>query len=179
MNQSADPWVRHMKLPSGAAVLVRPLTADDDALIRDLLEHVSRHDLRLRFFGSIKTFSSTFIHRLTDLDRHSAMALIAFDPLVNLPIGVVRLHYSDLEQSEFAILLRSDAHGHGLGWTLMKLIIEFAVSIGLKRVGGKVLQENTVMIQMCRELGFAITTDRSDRGICNVSLELAAKPLAI
>jgi len=53
MDQSADPWVRHLELPSGAAVLVRPLTAHDDALIRD-----SRDDLRLRFFGSIKAFSN-------------------------------------------------------------------------------------------------------------------------
>jgi len=104
------------------------------------------------------------------------MAFIALDEPSENVLGVVRIHYDVSEQGEFAVLLRSDCHGHGLGWALMKQVIEFAVSIGLKRVVGQVLQENNVMIQMCRELGFAIITDRSDRGICNVSLELAAKP---
>ena len=74
--QSDDPrWQRHLILGDADwRILVRPLRPDDDPRIRDLLEHVSQPDLRLRFFDSIKEFSPEFIARLTHLDYARAMA---------------------------------------------------------------------------------------------------------
>ena len=54
----------------------------------------------------------------------------------------------------------------------MQLIIEYAKSKGLKQISGQILQENTVMLKMCRELGFEIKTDAEDRGLCDVTLAL-------
>ena len=82
------------------------------------------------------------------------MAFVAIDEATKEPLGVVRLH-SDTpgETGEYAILSRSDLKGRGLGWSLMQLIIEYAKSEGLKRISGQILQENAVMLKMCRELG--------------------------
>ena len=142
-------------------------------MIRDLLAHVSNEDLRLRFFDSIKEFSHEFIASLTRLDYARAMAFIAIDEASNETVGVVRLHNdSSREAGEYAILLRSDLKGRGLGWALMQLIIEYAKSAGLKRIDGQILQENSVMLKMCRELGFEINTAPRDNGVCDVTLEL-------
>ena len=47
-------------------------------------------------------------------------------------LGVVRLHSdADFDTAEFAILVRSDQKGHGLGWQLMQLIIEYARAQGI------------------------------------------------
>ena len=54
----------------------------------------------------------------------------------------------------------------------MELMIRYARSEGLKRVDGQVLQENTAMLQMCRELGFQVAIDPHDATIKNVSLPL-------
>jgi hypothetical protein len=54
----------------------------------------------------------------------------------------------------------------------MQLIIEYAKSEGMKRISGQILQENTVMLKMCRELGFEIKTDPQDRGLRDVTLTL-------
>jgi hypothetical protein len=70
---------------------VRPISQDDRQLVRDLLGHVSKEDLRLRFFDSIKEFSDQFIAKLTDLDRLRAIALVAFDEIGNDTLGVVAL----------------------------------------------------------------------------------------
>ena len=51
-------------------------------------------------------------------------------------------------------------------------IIEHAKSEGLKQLCGEILQENTVMLKMCRELGFKVVTDAQDRGVCDVALTL-------
>ena len=77
------------------------------------------------------------------------------------------------DTGEFAILVRSDLKGHGLGWLLMQQMIDYARSEGLKIIEGQVLRENVRMLTMCRELGFGINTDPNDRDICVVKLALA------
>ena len=178
--RSDDPqWQRHLVLGDGWRIFVRPLRPDDDGLIRDLLAHVSKEDLRLRFFDSIKEFSPQFIARLTHLDYARAMAFVAIDEVSHETLGVVRLHTDPTrEAGEYAVLLRSDLKGRGLGWALMQLIIEYAKFAGLNRIYGEILEENSVMLKMCRELGFTVATDAQDRGVCNVTLALGSDPRA-
>src|SRR6202140_4293313 len=164
-------WERHIVLGDGWRIFVRPVRPNDDRLIRDLLAHVSKEDLRLRFFDSIKEFSHQFIAKLTDLDYLRAMAFVAVDEASSEMLGVVWLYSDSLhETGEYAILLRSNLKGRGLGWALMQLIIEYAKSEGLSRVYGQILQENSVMLKMCRELGFKVTTNAEDRGVYDVTL---------
>jgi acetyltransferase len=166
-------WQRHIEVNDGWRVIVRPIRPEDEPQIHELLRHVTSQDLRLRFFAPIKEFSHEFIARLTQLDYARAMAFVAFEEGTNEMVGVVRVHSNSIyETGEYAILLRSDLKGRGLGWALMQLIIEYAKSEGLKAISGDVLQENTVMLQMCRELGFEVKTDAVEHGVCNVKLTL-------
>jgi len=166
-------WERHIVLGDAWRIFVRPIRLNDDRLIRDLLGHVSKEDLRLRFFDSIKEFSHQFVAKLTELDYPRAMALVAIDEASSELLGVVWLYSDSIhEAGEYAILLRSDLKGRGLGWSLMQLIIEYAKSEGLKQLSGQILQENSVMLKMCRELGFKVKTDADDRGVCDVTLLL-------
>jgi acetyltransferase len=166
-------WQRHLVLGDGWRIFVRPVKPDDERLIRDLLVHVSKEDLRLRFFDSIREFSPSFIAGLTQLDYANAMAFVAIDEGSGETLGVVRLHCgSSHETGEYAILLRSSLKGRGLGWALMQLMIEYAKSEGLKRIVGQILQENSVMLKMCRELGFEIKADAEDPGVYGVTLML-------
>ena len=81
----------------------------------------------------MKEFTHPFIARLTQLDYARAMAFVAFDEASNELVGVVQIHSDSIyESGEYAILLRSDLKGRGLGWALMQLIIEYARSEGLK-----------------------------------------------
>ena len=73
---------------------------------------------------------------------------------------------------EFAILLRSDLKGRGLGWELMRMIIEWARADGLSAVEGQVLRENSVMLDMASRLGFELRSDASDRDLQIVTLRL-------
>ena len=68
--------------------------------------------------------------------------------------------------------VRSDLKGLGLGWALMQRIIAYARSIGLKRMTGEVLRENTNMLRMAEALGFEIRQRPDDRGIVYLSLSL-------
>ncbi|MGA9088820.1 MAG: bifunctional acetate--CoA ligase family protein/GNAT family N-acetyltransferase [Bradyrhizobium sp.] len=166
-------WQRHIEVKDGWRVFARPIRPEDEPLIHELLRHVTSQDLRLRFFAPMKEFTHEFIARLTQLDYARAMAFVALDEITNEMVGVVRIHSDSIyESGEYAILLRSDLKGRGLGWALMQLIIEYARSEGLKMISGDVLQENVTMLEMCRSLGFEVKTDPADPGICDVKLVL-------
>jgi RimJ/RimL family protein N-acetyltransferase len=166
-------WQRHLVLGDDWRIFVRPIRPDDEFLVRDLLIHVSKEDLRLRFFDSIKEFSHRFIAGLTDIDYSRAMAFVAIDEASDELLGVVRLHLdAQRESGEYAILLRSDLKGRGLGWALMQLIIEYGKSESLNRICGQILHENSVMLKMCRELGFEVKIDAEDLGVYDVELAL-------
>src|SRR5205823_4986503 len=93
---------------------------EDEPTIHEFLKHVTAEDLRLRFFAPMKEFTHEFIARLTQLDYSRAMAFVALDETTNELVGVVRIHSDSVyESGEYAILLRSDLKGRGLGWALM------------------------------------------------------------
>jgi len=172
-------WERQLELAYGWKVKVRPMRPEDEPAITAFLGRVSREDLRLRFFHVMKEFSHTFVARLTQLDYARAMAFVASDAITGDVLGAVRLHSdSRYETGEYAILLRSDLKGKGLGWALMRLLIEYAKAEGLKRLSGIVLRENTTMLTMCRELGFDIRSDPREASVMAVSLDLAAPQAA-
>ena len=166
-------WVRHLVLKDGWRILTRPIRPEDEPLIHDFIEHVTMEDRRLRFLAPMKHFSHEFIARLTQLDYARAMAFVAFDEASGELAGVVRLHSDSIyETGEYAILLRSDLKGRGLGWALMQLLIEYGKSEGLKQIYGQVLRENTTMVEMCRSLGFKVEVDPTERDLFDVTLPL-------
>ena len=145
----------HETIRSGERVLIRRVRPEDTALYPDFLADVSAEDLRLRFFARIAELSGAESDKLGHLDYRYDMAFIALDEDTGRMLGLVRLKDElDEETAEFAILVRSRLKGQGLGWLLMRHIIDYAKEKGLRRVYGDVLTENTSMLQMCAELGF-------------------------
>ncbi len=166
-------WERHVKLADGTALFVRPVRPEDEPLYGPFFAAVSQDDLRLRFFAAIKDFSHAFIARFTQIDYARAMAFIAISEASGEMLGVVRLHANaDYDRGEYAVLVRSDLKGRGLGWLLMQMIIEYARAEGLRAIEGEVLRENTTMIKMCRELGFEIAGDPQEADVLMVKLKL-------
>ena len=146
-------WEQTWRSPDGRPIAVRPMRPDDEARLRRFLARIDSEDLRLRFFVPVKEFGHAFISRLTQLDYERAIAFLALQN--EEIIGVVRLHCdANHERGEFAVLVRSDLKGRGIGWQLMQLIIEYARAEGLKVIDGQVLRENATMLKMCQELGF-------------------------
>lgn len=166
----------HVLLRDGTPVLIRRLMAEDAALYHDFLSDVIAEDLRLRFFASMHAVSENLIDKLLHYDPARAMAFIAVEEQSGRMLGAVRLHDDTSgANGEFAILVRSRLKGHGVGWLLMKHMIKFAKSKGLKNVRGQVLWQNTTMLAMCAELGFHIADDPGDPGVKMVTLPVCTE----
>ena len=79
----------------------------------------------------------------------------------------------DKLRAEYAIAIRSDWKGHGVGFLLMTRLIDIARQWGIGELVGEVLRENEPMLQMCRELGFIVSSDSADPGVMLVKKKLA------
>jgi acetyltransferase len=169
-------WESYVKLKDGSDIFVRPIRPEDEELYPPFLSRVSQEDLQLRFFAPVKQFDHVFIARFTQLDYARAMAFVTIDKASGEMTGVGRLHAnSNYDTAEFAVLVRSDLKGRGVGWLLMQTIIEYARSEGLKTIEGQVLNENTTMLRMCTELGFTAAADPKEPNISVVRLSLEPK----
>jgi len=170
-------WEQTLTLKGDRKVFVRPVRPEDEDLFKAFFEAVTPEDLRLRFFAPVRDFSHRFLSRLTQLDYARAIAFTAIDPDTGSLLGVVRLHAGPAHQTgEYAVMVRSDLKGFGLGWALMKLIIRYARADGIEVIKGEVLKENTSMISMCQALGFTVGTSPDDPGIALVTLRVTDLP---
>ena len=169
-------WERHATLKDGRGVFVRPVRPEDEYLYPEFFTQVSKEDVRLRFFSAMKELTHPFIARLTQLDYARAMAFIAIEETTGKMLGVVRLHTdSDFESSEYAVLVRSDLKGLGLGWILMQLIIEYGRAEGVRAIRGQVMSRNKTMLDICARLGFTISPDPQNTDLSLVVLPIAKK----
>jgi len=162
---------------AGRRFQVRPIRPEDEPLIIDMLSHSSPADIRLRFFAPMKEVSHTFVARLTQIDYDREMALVATEPGRADIVGVARIIADpDHEKAEYAVMVRSDLKGQGLGYRLMTEILDYARRRGIKCVFGEVLRENRTMLAMAQELGFRILPDMSDTDVVHVDCDLRLHP---
>ncbi len=155
------------RLRDGSEVQLRPVQPEDEPLLHDLAAHMSPEDLRLRFFTPVRGISHAVAARLTQIDYDREMALIATQ--CGTMLGIAHF-FADPDRlfAEYAIAVRSDWQGRGVGYALMNRLIAIARQCGIAELAGEVLRENRPMLAMCRELGFAVSADPSDPSIVRV-----------
>jgi acetyltransferase len=176
------PYPQHLatveRLRDGTVLRVRPLRPEDEPMLHDLAAHMTPEDLRLRFFTTTRGLTHRVAARLSQLDYDRELALLA--ELDGAALGVARFAADpDRLRAEYAVAVRTDWKGRGLGYLLMMRLIDVARQQGIGELFGEILRENEPMLQMCRELGFGITPDPNDASIVLVSKRLAMQQLAV
>ena len=160
-------------LRDASVVRLRPIRPDDARSLQDLLAMLAPNDIRARFHGIMRELNAPLLSRLTQIDYDREMAFICFTDAEKVPLGVVRLHADpDNLTAEFAVLVRSDWHGRGLGTVLMHAIIDHAARRGIGTLLGSVLRDNQPMLALVQELGFRIVAPDGDA----VTVRLALNP---
>ncbi|MCA0008749.1 MULTISPECIES: bifunctional acetate--CoA ligase family protein/GNAT family N-acetyltransferase [unclassified Mesorhizobium] len=153
---------------------IRPIKPADISLYPEFLARISPDDLRLRFLSPRKSFSDQMLKRLTQLDYGRNMAFVALNTSSGALAGISRISCDpDHTVAEYALLVRTDLQGNGLGWELLSQIVDYARADGIGRIEGIMLAENTRMLAMCREFGFSIRRHPSEPGLVEVTLELS------
>jgi acetyltransferase len=130
----------------------------------------------LRFLNRMGTLSHNLAARLTQLDYDRDMALVLIGRRLSgepeLYGGARIMADPDNERAEFALLLRHDMTGLGLGPLLLRRIIDYARARGIVEIYGEVLSENRAMLKLCQVFGYTAKRSLDEPGIVNVTLRL-------
>ena len=168
-------WEKSVDLPGVGAVLLRPIRPEDEALYAAFVARVTPEDMRLRLFAPQKELSHKFLARLTQIDYAREIAFVALAQSNGDLLGVSRFAADpEYERAEYAVMVRSDLKGLGLGWLLMSHLIDYAKATGIVELYGLVLAENTTMLRMCRELGFVAAAEPNDASVRHVTLRIGS-----
>ena len=160
----------------GHPLMLRPIQPEDEPAHHDLFSKLRLEDIRFRFFRAVRELPRSDYARYTQIDYDREMAFIATREDTQgraETLGVVRaIADPDNASAEFAIIVRSDLKGQGLGSLLMNKIIRYARDRGTGELFGEVLAENRGMQTLARKCGFTIASG-ADGGIRSLSLRLA------
>jgi acetyltransferase len=137
-----------LALEDGSKVLARPVRPEDERAYTQLLARLSQEDLYGRFFRAGR------VH--IDYDREMTfVAMRAGEGGGTEMVGVVDCMVSaDNREAEYAIFVRSDLKGMGLGRALLEKMIRYCRQRGTGMVYGMVLKSNTPMLSLDFKLGF-------------------------
>jgi len=160
----------------GETIVLRPIRPEDEPQHRAFVEQLTPGDLRLRFFYSRRELPRSELARLTQIDYSREMAFIAVRRDAGgdeQTLGVVRASTDpDNIEAEFAIVVRSDLKGRGLGHLLLDKMIRYLRGRGTGRVVGFVLHENLAMRDLAMSNGFVVDRAGSDADALRLVLPL-------
>ncbi|WP_369404538.1 bifunctional acetate--CoA ligase family protein/GNAT family N-acetyltransferase [Salidesulfovibrio brasiliensis] len=164
----------------GRKVTLRPIRPEDEGTHRVFLERLSDEDLRMRFFGVVRRdFDHKDLARFTQIDYDREMAFIATAPDENgdpETLGVMRTNTRpDNSEAEFAIVVRSDQKGNGLGSLLFHKGIEYTRQRGTAELTGQTLAVNKAMQGLSKKFGFVISPDPDDPDVVDMTLDLTGE----
>ncbi|MGE6162108.1 GNAT family N-acetyltransferase [Aeromonas salmonicida] len=159
-------------------VLLRPIRPEDEPAHKQFVLKVSDEDRYKRFFADVGELGHEELARMTQIDYDREMAFVAVgqDGAFSQQIlGVVRaISNPDQSDAEFAILVRSDLKGLGLGKLMMEKIVRYARERGIGQLSGMTMPSNRGMINLAKRLGFKIDIQLED-GVVNMELPCAER----
>ena len=160
-------------------VLFRPIRPEDEDRQYVFLDKLTPEDVRFRFFGQVRQLPHSQMARLTQIDYDREMAFIAVNPHGDT-LGVVRTVTDPVNyQAEFAIVVRSDQKGRGMGAALMNKMIHYCRDRGTAFMVGEVLRENHRMRDFVARLGFKEYNLPDEPEAVRVVLDLKDRPVIV
>ena len=178
-------YVRPFTLNEGTAVEIRPIRPEDEPMMTEFTLALSPDNLYLRYFHAVSA-SSLVTHeqlaRLTFVDYNREMSLVAVheDPKSKHPKilahgQLTRLHGT--QDAEFAVQVRDEYQGTGLGTELLNRLLEIARNEGVERVMAEIMPENAGMRRICTKLGFSFERVPDSQNVqAMIELEQAKPP---
>ncbi len=148
---------------TGRPMYIRPLKPSDEGLIEELFKSLSPRSIFFRFLRYWKSVPPEVIAYFTKIDCELNVAMVALEKrgpedLILGLCGILRKPGS--ARGEFAVVVRDEWQGMGVGAELAAASLPAARDLGMKELWGIISPENTTMIAMASKLGFTVRKDR-------------------
>jgi len=164
-------------LPSGVAVVVRPIEPGDKDRLVNGLRQLSLESIRKRFLAAKPSFSRSELRYLTEVDGVNHIALVAVledDPEQLVAVArCVRLPDRP-DTAEMAIVVGDPWQGQGLGRELARRLADAALAAGIRRFAATMLGDNEAARRLMLTFARRLEAGRISAGLREVVVELAA-----
>jgi acetyltransferase len=159
-------YMGEFRTRTGERLTIRPIRPEDEPLMVKFHEHLSERSVFLRYFQPLQLAQRTAHERLTrmcfiDYDRELALVATRLDPASQQPelLGVVRLSkIHGTGTAEWTLIVKDGVQHQGIGHELARRAIEVARAEKVSKLVGNTLPENTEIQDICKKLGFTLTT---------------------
>jgi acetyltransferase len=175
-SQYVAPWT----MKDGTQVIIRPISAEDEMLMRGFHESLSDKTVYLRYLSPMLLSTRITHERLArvthnDYDREIALVVEGEDEKGEKALfGVARL--SKLrgtdEEARFTMLISDHYQGQGLGKELLTRIVKIGRDEKIKRIIALMSPDNETMKRLCRAVGFSSFEIDSQNGMLKAQIEL-------
>jgi acetyltransferase len=174
-SQYVAPWTTK----DGETVVIRPIRAEDEMLMREFHTSLSDRTVYQRYLSPLGVSTRTTHERLArvthnDYDREIALVAEGEENGKKAILGVARL--SKLrgtdDEARFTMLISDRTQGKGLGEELLTRLIQVGRDEKIKRIIALMSPENEIMKNLCRSLGFSSFEVDPENGMLKAQIEL-------
>jgi acetyltransferase len=153
----------------GGKLLLRPIRPEDGQAHVAFFNALTPDDVRYRMFVRVRELQPAQLARFTQIDYDREMAFIATRPDAEghpetLAVGRVVADPDNIS-AEFAVTVRSDLKGKGLGVMLMNKLIAYCRARGTREIVGEALPQNAPVLGLVRKLGFTVGPVDEEEGV--------------
>ncbi|HEX9036312.1 MAG TPA: GNAT family N-acetyltransferase [Ktedonobacterales bacterium] len=163
-----------LTLRNGAIVRMRAIQPSDLARLQEFHARLSSDTIILRYFRVAPILYERDAKRLTHLDYHRRMALVATtgEGESERIIGVVRYEPDTATEAELAFVVEDCWQGLGISSKLLQRLIRYAQEHGYKTLSAITMATNVRMRAVLAHTGYP-TTSRYEDGCLRVTLDIA------
>jgi acetyltransferase len=164
-NKYVAPWV----MKDGKKVVIRPIRAEDEPLMRHFHETLSDRSVYLRYFSPMllsERVAHERLSRVCHCDYAREMALVVEGDAVTegsagnsreiFAIGRLSRFRGEDDEARLSVLVSDRFQGQGIGTELVKRLVEIARNEKIHRIVAVISPENGPMQKICRKLNFTI-----------------------
>ena len=157
----------------GAEIMLRPVTADDAALLNRFFDGLAPDDMRFRFLSAQPHLSGAQLAAMIDVDHRHREHLLAFESNRNELVASLLIAADDkFEVAEVAIAILPAYKGRGVGWSLLNHAVDLAKKRGVKRLRSIESRDNREAIDVERTLGFRSSDSEGDATLALLEIDL-------
>ncbi|WP_438001585.1 GNAT family N-acetyltransferase [Sorangium sp. So ce185] len=166
---------RAASLPSGEALLCRPVRLSDEAALQDLFYRLSDESVYRRFMSHKREHPHEEMQQLVNLDYEQNMAIVACaGPERDAVVGMARYDVDPKNNlADIAFVVRDEWQGKGVGTLLMRRMAEIARARGLSGFEADVLLSNKAMMRVLEKSGLRLSLDL-EAGVYHVTARFDA-----
>lgn len=169
-------------LADGRPLLIRPLAAGDAEPLQDFVRGLSKTARHQRFQSGLRELAPDLLARLLAVDYRSSMAFVAlvFEHGHGQIIGEARYApaLDAAGATDFALATADAWQRQGIGRMLLERLLRYAARSGISRMQGDVFHDNTAMLGLARQFGFALRMHPDGAWLTRVDKSLDARAAA-